>query len=122
MPTLLRLVAAAAVSVVPSILAFTSPLLSYSRGSRSPSSVLKMGQVEVDVAVIGGGIAGTSISWLLREQQNLTVALIDPRVDVPVRNTLCPTTSVSQIGITVLLLVRLLGILTMGSGAMNGTA
>ena len=36
----------------------------------------------VDVAVIGGGIAGTSISWLLSERQNLSVALIDPRVNV----------------------------------------
>ena len=36
----------------------------------------------VDVAVIGGGIAGTTISWLLSERQNLSVALIDPRVNV----------------------------------------
>lgn len=37
---------------------------------------------DVDVAVIGGGIAGTTISWLLSDRQNLSVALIDPRVDV----------------------------------------
>jgi len=35
------------------------------------------------VAVIGGGIAGTTISWLLQEREGLQVALIDPKVDVP---------------------------------------
>ena len=35
----------------------------------------------VDVAVIGSGIAGSTISWLLQEQQGLKVALIDPRVN-----------------------------------------
>lgn len=35
----------------------------------------------VDVAVLGGGIAGTSISWLLQEQYKCNVALIDPRAD-----------------------------------------
>jgi hypothetical protein len=36
---------------------------------------------EVDVAVIGGGIGGTTIAWLLQDQHNLKVALIDPRAD-----------------------------------------
>lgn len=40
-------------------------------------------QYNVDVAVIGGGIAGTSISWLLQERENCTVVLIDPRGDTP---------------------------------------
>jgi lycopene beta-cyclase len=35
----------------------------------------------VDVAVIGGGIAGTAISWLLQEQQNCKVAMIDSRAN-----------------------------------------
>jgi len=39
--------------------------------------------VSVDVAVIGGGIAGTTISWLLQEREGLSVALIDPKVEVP---------------------------------------
>ena len=38
---------------------------------------------DVDVAVLGGGIAGSSISWLLQEREKCTVALIDPRVDTP---------------------------------------
>lgn len=38
--------------------------------------------IQVDVAVIGGGIAGTTISWLLQDQQNCSVLLIDPKVDV----------------------------------------
>jgi lycopene beta-cyclase len=54
------------------------------RGSRS--NILKMigeGNLNVDVAVIGGGIAGSSISWILQEKEKCTVALIDPRVDTP---------------------------------------
>ena len=39
--------------------------------------------ITVDVAVIGGGIAGTTISWLLQERENLKVALIDPKVNTP---------------------------------------
>ena len=35
----------------------------------------------VDVAVVGGGIGGSTISWLLQEQQQCSVALIDPRVN-----------------------------------------
>jgi hypothetical protein len=42
---------------------------------------LRMTDVNVDVAVIGGGIAGSSISWLLQERENCTVTLIDPKVD-----------------------------------------
>ena len=34
---------------------------------------------DVDVAVLGGGIAGSSISYLLQAQQGCKVALIDPR-------------------------------------------
>lgn len=39
--------------------------------------------IDVDVAIIGGGIAGSSISFLLQEREKLSVALIDPRVDTP---------------------------------------
>lgn len=41
------------------------------------------GDINVDVCVIGGGIAGTTISWLLQERENLQVALIDPKVNKP---------------------------------------
>lgn len=37
--------------------------------------------INADVAVIGSGIAGQTISYLLQEQQGLSVALIDPRVN-----------------------------------------
>jgi len=37
------------------------------------------GPVAVDVAVLGSGIAGATIAYLLQEQQSLSVALIDPR-------------------------------------------
>jgi hypothetical protein len=33
----------------------------------------------VDVAVLGSGIAGSTISYLLQSQHNCKVALIDPR-------------------------------------------
>lgn len=36
---------------------------------------------EVDVAVIGGGIAGTTLSWLLQEKEKIKVALIDPNAN-----------------------------------------
>lgn len=36
---------------------------------------------EVDVAVVGGGIAGTTISWLLQEQQSCSVAIIDAKAN-----------------------------------------
>ena len=36
---------------------------------------------EVDVAVIGSGIAGSTISFLLQERHNCKVALIDPSVN-----------------------------------------
>ena len=36
---------------------------------------------DVDVAVIGGGIAGSTISWLLQERHSCRVALIDPKAD-----------------------------------------
>ena len=38
---------------------------------------------DVDVCVLGGGIGGSTISWLLQERENCTVALIDPKVDQP---------------------------------------
>jgi hypothetical protein len=37
--------------------------------------------VNVDVAVIGGGPAGTIISWLLQEREKCKVAIIDPSGD-----------------------------------------
>ena len=36
---------------------------------------------EVDVAVLGSGIAGSTISWLLQEQEQCKVALIDKNVN-----------------------------------------
>ena len=54
------------------------------RTAFTPSRSLRMqSDVNVDVAVIGGGIAGTTISWLLQEREGLQVALIDPKVNVP---------------------------------------
>lgn len=44
---------------------------------------MQSADINVDVAVIGGGIAGTTISWLLQEREALNVALIDPKVNVP---------------------------------------
>jgi lycopene beta-cyclase len=38
-------------------------------------------EINVDVAVIGGGIAGSTISFLLQERQGCTVANIDPRIN-----------------------------------------
>ena len=37
--------------------------------------------VDVDVTVIGGGIAGTTISWLLQEKEGLKVAMVDPNAN-----------------------------------------
>jgi lycopene beta-cyclase len=36
---------------------------------------------DVDVCVLGGGIAGSTISWLLQERENCSVVLVDPKVD-----------------------------------------
>ena len=33
-----------------------------------------------DVVVLGGGIAGSAISFLLQAQQGLSVAIVDPRL------------------------------------------
>ena len=44
---------------------------------------LTMASYKVDVAVIGAGIGGSTISWLLQEQHSCSVALIDPRVNKP---------------------------------------
>ena len=38
-------------------------------------------ELRVDVAVLGGGPAGTTISWLLAEREDCSVALIDPKVN-----------------------------------------
>jgi len=45
------------------------------RMSSSPETL------NLDVAVIGGGIAGSTISWLLQERHGLKVGLIDPRAN-----------------------------------------
>ena len=51
------------------------------RSSTLHSRFLMKYDIEVDVAVIGGGIAGSTISYLLQEQQKLSVALVDPRAN-----------------------------------------
>ena len=55
-------------------------------GSRSISKRTMSMQIQsspsertFDVVVMGGGIAGSSISYLLQAQQGLTVAVVDPR-------------------------------------------
>lgn len=45
----------------------------------SASAIGASSQLQVDVAVIGGGPAGTAIGWLLQEQQQCRVAIIDPK-------------------------------------------
>jgi len=42
------------------------------------SSASSSSEIDVDVAVVGGGIAGTTISWLLQQNEDCKVALIDP--------------------------------------------
>lgn len=42
---------------------------------------LHMGMHEVDVAVIGAGVGGCTISWMLAEKKSCKVALIDPKVE-----------------------------------------
>jgi flavin-dependent dehydrogenase len=68
----------------------TSPLINTAHvmGSRhyalrmtSPFVSASSSPLEVDVAVLGGGIAGSTISYLLAEQQGLQTALIDPAGD-----------------------------------------
>ena len=44
----------------------------------SMSSVVEDVEHTVDVAVIGGGPAGTTIAWLLQEREQCRVAIIDP--------------------------------------------
>eukprot|EP01041_Mallomonas_annulata_P002169 gene2169-4220_t len=46
--------------------------------SRFPIS---MADYDVDVAVIGGGIGGTTISWVLQNKEKCKVALIDPNAN-----------------------------------------
>lgn len=60
------------------------PLDGYAFIKRTGSESLRtrlFASFDVDVAVVGGGIAGTTISWLLQEREKLSVALIDPRGD-----------------------------------------
>ena len=61
--------------------------LNYRKSTFLGHDVLRMSaphdSLEVDVAIIGGGIAGSSISWLLQEREMCSVALIDPRVNTP---------------------------------------
>lgn len=52
--------------------------------SSLPTSTLSStasNELDFDVAIVGGGIAGTSLAWLLQEQQNCKVALIDSRAN-----------------------------------------
>jgi lycopene cyclase-like protein len=49
--------------------------------SRSITRISAAPQVDVDVAVVGAGPAGTTIAWLLQEQQKCKVAMIDPSGD-----------------------------------------
>lgn len=42
---------------------------------------LHMGMKEVDVAVIGAGVGGCTIGWMLAEKKNCKVAIIDPKVE-----------------------------------------
>jgi len=42
----------------------------------------KTNDIEVDVCVLGGGIAGSTISWLLQERENCKVALVDPKIEI----------------------------------------
>ena len=70
---------------------FSSPESSSPGFSSEPQPLQEVGRAEnlhaadinVDVCVIGGGIAGTTISWLLQEREKLQVALIDPKVNKP---------------------------------------
>lgn len=64
------------------LIVFIDAVVSFNINSIRPVNILnRITNVEVDVAVIGGGIAGSTISYLLQEQHNCKVALIDPRVD-----------------------------------------
>jgi len=52
---------------------------------RVTPSALRMGtdfDREVDVVVLGGGVAGTTLSWVLQEKEQLSVALVDPLAHV----------------------------------------
>ncbi len=44
-------------------------------------SISDSNTIKADVVVIGGGIAGTAISWSLQEAKKLQVVVIDPRFD-----------------------------------------
>ncbi|KAJ1438571.1 lycopene cyclase protein-domain-containing protein [Ochromonadaceae sp. CCMP2298] len=58
------------------------PLSVSSRASHASTCKVSMSaNYDVDVAVIGGGPAGMVISWLLQEQQNCKVAIVDPNGD-----------------------------------------
>ena len=44
---------------------------------------MKINTIDVDVAVIGGGIGGSTISWVLQQTEKCSVIQIDPRINVP---------------------------------------
>eukprot|EP01038_Epipyxis_sp_PR26KG_P007227 gene7227-9858_t len=47
----------------------------------SVSKLLSTADFDIDVAVVGGGPAGSTIAWLLQEQEQCRVAIIDPNAD-----------------------------------------
>jgi hypothetical protein len=75
------------------IITFVHKVVSFNHGMRERyhSSIHSLkrlamkqdSELEVDVAVIGGGIAGSTISYLLQDREKLQVALIDPKVNSP---------------------------------------
>ena len=55
----------------------------FNQHQSSRKLALNMASYKVDVAVIGAGIGGSTISWLLQDQHGCSVALIDPKVNKP---------------------------------------
>ena len=76
-----------AISLPAAALGYNSNRIHQLSSSRLTSNNLRLSSsresIDVDVAIVGGGIAGSSISWLLQETEKCTVALIDPRVNTP---------------------------------------
>ena len=62
-------------------LAGTSLRAHVSEQGQKRTNILDMKLISADVAVVGSGIGGQTISYLLQEQQGLSVALIDPKVN-----------------------------------------